>query len=123
MQSIYERSGGTYHQNDDYLIPDIILPQQSEASIGTWGRRHLRYIRENRPVLYNGLLLQNTLWEYLKGIETQARARLQSEMEYLLLFWNVDEELKARDQMTWVQKMNQARSVAEEIVNAELIYC
>ena len=123
MQSIYEQSGGTYHQNGDYLIPDIVLPQQSEVSIGTWGRRHLRYIRENRPVLYNGLLLQNTLWEYLEGIDIQARARLQSEMEYLLLFWNVDEELKARDQIAWVQKMNQARSVAEEIVNAELIYC
>lgn len=123
MQSIYEQSGGTYHQNGDYLIPDIALPQQSEAAIGTWGRRHLRYIRENRPVLYNGLLLQNTLWEYLEGIDTQARARLQSEMGYLLLFWNVDEGLKARDQMAWVQKMNQARSVAEEIVNAELIYC
>ena len=86
------------------------------------GRRHLRYIRENRPVLYNGLLLQNTLWEYIEGIETQARARLQSEMEYLLLFWNIDEELKARDQMAWVQKTNQARRVAEEIVNTELIY-
>ena len=122
MKSIYEQSGGTYHQNGDYLIPDIALPEQSEASIGTWGRRHLRYIRENRPMLYNGLLLQNTLWEYLEGIETQARDRLQSEMGYLLLLWNVDEELKARDQMTWVQKMNQARSVAEEIVNAELIY-
>ena len=69
MQSIYEQSGGTYHQNGDYLIPDIVLPEQSEASIGTWGRRHLRYIRENRPMLYNGLLLQNTLWEYLEGIE------------------------------------------------------
>lgn len=87
MQSIYEQSGGTYHQNGDYLIPDIVLPEQSEASIGTWGRRHLRYILENRPVLYNSLLLQNTLWEYLEGIDTQARARLQSEMEYLLLFW------------------------------------
>ena len=116
MQSIYEQSVGTYHRNGDYLIPDIVLPQQSESSIGTWGRRHLRYIRENRPVLYNGLLLQNTLWEYLEDIETQARERLQSEMEYLLLFWNVDEEFKARDQMAWVQKMNQARSVAEEII-------
>ena len=74
-------------------------------------------------MLYNGLLLQNTLWEYLEVIETQAKERLQSEMEYLLLFWSVDEELKAMDQMAWVQKMNQARSVAEEIVNAELIYC
>ena len=122
MRSIYEQSGGTYHQNGDYLIPDIVLPEQSEASIGTWGRRHLRYIRESRPVLYNGLLLQNTLWEYLEGIDTQARARLHSEMEYLLLFWNVDEELKARDQMAWVLKINQARMVAEEIISTELIY-
>ena len=73
-------------------------------------------------MLYNGLLLQNTLWEYLEGIETQARARLQSEMGHLLLFWNVDEELKARDQMAWVQKMNQARMVATEIVSTELIF-
>lgn len=116
MKSIYEQSGGTYHQNGDYLIPDIVLAQQKEASIGTWGRRHLRYIRENRPVLYNGLLLQNKLWEYLEGIDIQARACLQSEMGYLLLFWNVDEELKVRDQMAWVQKMNQAKMVAEEIV-------
>ncbi len=123
MRSIYEQSVGTYHQSGDYLIPDIVLPKQKEASIGTWGRRHLRYIRENSPALYNGLLLQNTLWENLEGIDTQARAHLQSEMGYLLLFWNVDEELKARDQMAWVQKMNQARSIAEEIVNAELIYC
>ena len=122
MKSIYEQSGGTYHQNGDYLIPDIVLPQHTEASIGTWGRRHLRYIRDNRPVLYNGLLLRNMLWEYLEGIDSQARARLRSEMEYLLLFGNVDEKLKARDQMAWIQKMNQARSIAEEIVNAELIY-
>ena len=99
MQSIFEQAGGTYRQNENYLIPDLSLPAKGYPDIGMWGRRNKRYLQDQHPVLYMELLLQNLLWDYLADINIQARVRLHSEMEKPLLFWNVDEALKARDPM------------------------
>lgn len=104
------------------MLLDIVLLVQKQYPSAHGDVRNCAVYQKNRSVLYNNLLLQNTLWKYLDDIDAQVLVRLQSEMEYLLWFWNVDEKLKAMDQVASVQKINLARSVVEEITNEELIY-
>ena len=62
----------TYTQQGDYLLPDLKLPKQDSRPIGLWGQQHLRYIKQNRPILYTNLLTKCKLNEYLADINEQA---------------------------------------------------
>ena len=86
------------------------------------GMRHKRFLRENHRVLYANLMTSGKLVTYLDDIEQQATAMFLRLVKELAEKENVNEELKATDQMLWVQKMNNIRNRATEIVNAELIY-
>ena len=122
-KTIFEQMGGTYTQVGDYLLPDLKLAEEEkQANIGVWGMRHKRFLKENHRVLYANLMTSGKLVTYLDDIEQQATdmflrlVKEFAEKEY------VTEELKAADQMLWVQKMNNIRNRATEIVNAELIF-
>ena len=122
-KTIFEQMGGTYTQVGDYLLPNLKLPEEEkEANIGVWGMRHKRYLRENHRVLYANLMTSGKLVAYLDDIEQQATAMFLRLVKELAEKENVTEQLKATDQMLWVQKMNNIRNRATEIVNAELIY-
>lgn len=122
-KTIFEERGGTYTQVGDYLLPDLKLPEEEkQANIGVWGMRHKRFLRENHHVLYTTLMTSGKLVAYLNDIEQQATAMFLRLVKELAEKENVTEELKATDQMLWVQKMNNIRNRATEIVNAELIY-
>ena len=121
-KTIFEQMGGTYSQVGDYLLPDLKLSEEKQANIGVWGMRHKRFLRENHRVLYANLITSGKLVAYLDDIEQQATAIFLRLVKELAEKENVTEELKAADQMLWVQKMNNIRNRATEIVNSELIY-
>ena len=121
--TIFEQMGGTYTQVGDYYLPDLKLPEEeAQANIGVWGMRHKRFLKENHRVLYANLITSGKLVAYLDDIEQQATAMFLRLVKELAEKENVTEELKATDQMLWVQKINNIHNRATEIVNAELIY-
>ena len=73
MKSIFEQLGGTYHEENGYLIPDLRLPTEEEQPIGTWGQRHLDYLKQYRRVIYTNLLTSGKLNAYLADIDRQAQ--------------------------------------------------
>ena len=122
-KTIFEDMGGTYTQVGDYYLPDLKLPEEEkQANIGVWGMRHKRFLKENHRVLYANLMTSGKLVAYLDDIEQQATAMFLRLVKELAEKENVAEELKAENQMLWVQKMTNIRNRATEIVNAELIY-
>ena len=122
--TILEQTGGTYTQIEDYLLPDLELPEEEkQANIGVWAMRHKRYLKQNHKVLYYNLLTSGKLNSYLADIDKQAEDMFLRLVEQIANREGVTEQLKAENQIEWVGRMNNIRSRAMEIVNAELIYC
>ena len=121
--TIFEQTGGTYTQVGDYMLPDLLpAEEEKEANIGVWGMRHKRYLKQNHKVRYYNLLTRGELNSYLADIEQQAQQLFLRLVKDLAEKENVKEKFKADNQMLWVQKMNNIRNQATEIINAELIY-
>ena len=121
--TIFEQVGGTYTQVGDYMLPDLLPAEgEKEVNIGVWAMRHKRYLKQNHKVLYYNLLTSGKLNSYLADIEQQAQQLFLQLVKDLADKENVTEELKSIDMMLWVQKMNNIRNRATEIVSAELIY-
>lgn len=121
--TIFEQMGGTYTQVGDYMLPDLLpAEEEKKANIGAWAMRHKRYLKQNPKVFYYNLLTSGKLNSYLADIEQQAQQLFLWLVKDLAEKENVTEELKATDMMLWVQKMNNIRNRATEIVKAELIY-
>ena len=110
-----------YIRMGDYYIPDLTLPEEKRP-IGKWGRMHRDYLREHNPIQYNCLLLSGELWTYLADLNEQAQDRLERMIDQMKIVERVTEELKAADPMAWVQRMNNIRNRAEEIILRELVY-
>lgn len=121
MNTIFERMGGTYHEESGYLIPDLLPPAEGE-SIGIWGQRHLRYIKKHRRGLYIGLQLSWKLNDYLVDIDRQAEDMFLRLVDQMAESEGVTEKLKIADQMEWVGRMNNIRKRATEITLYDLIY-
>lgn len=121
--TIFEQTGGTYTQVGDYMLPDLLpAEEEMEANIGFWGMRHKRYLKQNHKVRYYNLLTSGKLNSYLADIEQQAQQLFLRQVKDLAEKENITEKLKSENQMLWVQKMNNIRNQATEIVNAEIIY-
>lgn len=122
-KTIFEKAGGTYTQVGDYMLPDLLLAEEEkEANIGIWAMQHKRYLKQHHKVLYYNLLTSGKLNSYLADIEQQAQNLFSRLVKDLAEKENVTEELKSTDMMLWVQKMNNIRNRATEIVNADIIY-
>ena len=121
-KSLFEQMGGTYTQVGDCLLPDLALPNEEEQSVGLWGQRHLRYIKQHKKVLYINLLTSGKLCDNLNNINEQAEYIFQYLVKQLAEREGITEKLKAKDQMEWVQRMNSVRNRALEIVNTDIIY-
>ena len=105
------------------MLPDLLpAEEETQANIGVWGMRHKRFLKENHRVLYAILMTSGKLVTYLDDIEQQATDMFLRLVKELAEKENVNEELKATDMMLWVQKMNNIRNRATEIVNADIIY-
>ena len=122
-KAIYDEKNGLWYElQGDYYIPCLKLPEEEQRSIGVWGQRHLRYIKQNRKVLYLNLLTSGKLNGYLADIDKQAEEMFSRLVKQMAEREGVTEKLKVDNQMEWVGRMNNIRSRATEIVNADLIY-
>lgn len=121
--TIFEKQGGTYTQVGDYMFPDLLpAEEEKKTNIGVWAMRHKRYLKQNHKVRYYNLLTSGKLNSYLADVEQQAQDLFLRLVKELAEQGNVTEELKSTDMMLWVQKMNNIRNRATEIVNADIIY-
>ena len=118
-----EKNGIWYELQGDYYLPCLKLPEESEVHIGIQGQRHRRYLKNHHKVRYINLLTSGKLKSYLAEIDRQAEAMFSRLVKQLSEKEGVTEALKAENQMLWVQRMNNIRSAAMEIVSSELIYC
>ena len=114
-----EQNGLWYELQGDYYIPCLVLDEEDTQPIGMWGRKYLRYIKEHRSALYTTLLISGKLNSHLAQIENRATEMFDLLVKQLVEKEGITEQLKAEDQMGWVQRMNNVRSRVEEIVNAE----
>ena len=116
-----EQNRLAYELIGDYYLPDLVFDESTDP-IGRWGRMHRRYLKENHPARYNAMLLSGKLNSYLAQIDEQAQEQLDLIIQQMQQAEGVTEELKAANQMEWVQRMNSIRERAEEIVRSNFIY-
>ncbi len=124
MEKLKERiteNGIDYILVGDYYIPDLKLPEENRP-IGRYGRLHREYLKQEHPARYSSLILTGKLWTYLADLNEQAEERLDLIIEQMKAAEGVTEELKARNQLEWVGRINNIRSRAEEIIKSEMIY-
>ena len=114
-KSLFEQMGGTYHQEGDYFLPDLSVPEL--PAIGIWGQRRRRYLEEHRQALYTALLLSGKLNDHLSEVDEQAEAMFSQLVKQMAAQDSITEQL----QMKWVRQMNSVRNRAEEIIYNELI--
>ena len=120
---IYNKQTGiSYTLQGDYYLPDLALPDKDEQSIGIWGQRHLRYIKQHHKVFYTNLLTSGKLNGYLADIDKQAENMFSRLVKQMAEREGVTEKLKVENQMEWVGRMNNIRNRVIETVNSDLIY-
>ena len=121
-KTIFEKMGGRYERQGDYLIPCLTVPTEEEQPIGTWGQRHMDYLMQYRKVIYTNLLTSGRLNAYLADIDRQAQERFERLIEGMKQTQGITEQLKAENALEWTGRMNNVRACAREIVNEEIIY-
>ena len=121
MKTLYENFGGTYHEENGHLIPNVSLPEQTDYQIGKYGRMHLDYIKQHRRGMYTTLLTEGKLNARLHEIDLEANEMLETIIPRLATERGIDENLKARDMLRWVAEMNNIKASAEEIVLREVV--
>ena len=105
------------------MIPNLTLPPEETAiRLGKWGMLYKDYLQKHNPVLFATLLTQGTLYQYCAEIDTQARQMFNTLVEQMTKTENITEQLKAQNQLEWVQRMNSIQERVNEIVCKELIY-
>lgn len=117
-----EKNGLWYELHGDYYLPCLTVPLEEQRPVGVWGQRHLRYLRQHRKALYTELLVSGRLNGYLADLNKQAETMFLRLIDQMAAREGITERLKAQDQMLWVQRMNNIRDRAMEVVNNDLIY-
>ncbi|MDD2268786.1 MAG: TnpV protein [Eubacteriales bacterium] len=117
-----ENNGLWYELQGDYYLPCLKLPDEEQVHIGIWGKRHLRYLKENRRVLLSNLQISGKLNSYLADIDRQAEEMFFQLVKQMAEREGVAEQLKAVDPIEWVRRINNIRNMAAEIVNSEIIF-
>ena len=122
MKSLYEQMGGTYRQEGDYLIPNLLPPEGSDMPLGKYGRLRRTFLKEHHNGIYTAMLMDGSLWDHLHEIDQSCKERLDLLASQMAEQENVNEALKASDQMEWVRRMNGIHNRAEEMVLADIVY-
>ncbi len=117
-----EKNGLWYELHGDYYLPCLTEPLKEQPPVGIWGQRHLQYLRQHRKALYTELQINGKLNGYLAVLNEQAENMFLKLVKQMAAREGVTEQLKAHDQMQWVQRMNNIRDWAMEAVNNDLIY-
>jgi len=118
-----EETGISYTLSlDGYYLPDLALPEEPVYDIGRFGRMRRRYLQNHRPALFIDLLTSCKLNEHLHEIDQTAHERMELLTTQMAAADGVTEDLKSRDQMLWIGRMNNIRARVEEVIREELIY-
>ena len=122
MATTYESNGLKYVKNGDYLIPQLGLTELGQKPIAKYGRMRRAYLEKNNPALYSYLIHSGKLYEQLAEIDEACRQRMEQMIPQMAMAEGVTEQMKADNQMAWVQRMNSIHASAEEIIMKELVY-
>ena len=117
-----KRNGLWYEKKGDYYLPCLTLPAEEEKPIGLWGRRHLRYLKEHKRLVYLNLLTSGRLNEYLVSIDEQAEDMFSRLVKEYADRQGVTEQLKAENQLEWVGRMENIQACVREVVEKEIIF-
>ena len=120
-QSLYEQNGGTYRKENGHLIPNLVLLKNNEQPIGKYGLIHLDDLKKHRRGTYTTLLTEGRLNAYLADVDSQAKKMLGLIIEQTAKREGVNEDLKVKDQLKWVQMMNNIKASADEAVTVEFL--
>ena len=112
----------TYTQVGDFLLPNIAVLDAPQYTLGKYGRMRRTYLKEHRPIVWNQMILDGTLWEHLADVDRICYERMDTLIEDMKQTRGITEKLKARDQLRWVAEMNNIRATAEEIILREIVY-
>lgn len=122
MKSIFEQQGGTYTMQGDYRLPKLLPPTEEKHPIGVWGQRRLNYLKHHRKVLYYNLLTSGKIHSHFADIEEQAQELFPRLVKEYAEKEGITEQLKATDQMKWVQMMNNIRERVIETVCSDVVF-
>ena len=120
MKTLFEQIGGTYVQDGDYLIPNLSIPDSKP--IGKYGMLCKSYLKNHRPLLYNHLFTSGKLFDYLADVDRQAAELKDNLLPKYMTKYKVTEQLKANNQMEWVQLMNIIAHQINEIILHDIVY-
>ena len=112
----------TYTRQGDYNLPNLLPPQEEPVPHGKYALLRKKFLKEHRRVTYTNLLTSGRLSSHLAEIQQTAQRRMEEIVAQMAKSQGVTEELKASDQMKWVQMMNSIRHSAEEVILNDLIY-
>ena len=121
MESIFEQIGGAYTMQGDYRLPNLTLPAEDERPIGIYGQRRLRYLKQYHKILYYNLLPSGKLHSHLADVEEQAQDLFSRLVKEHAEKAGITENLKATDQMKWVQSINNIQWSINEYIEKEII--
>ena len=113
----------TYRENENFYVPNLLMPEEEPATYGRFGRMWLKYLKEHRRGTYTTLKTSGQLTHHLNEIDREANQMLRLLIEQMAQAQGITEQLKAEDQVAWVGAVNCIRSAVEEIVLNELICC
>ena len=122
MKTLFEQHGGTYTMQGDYRLPNLTVEETDTRPIGVWGQRRLHYLKHHRKVLYYNLLTSGKLHSHLADIEEQAQELFNQLTTDLAAKEGITEQLKATNQMKWVQRMNNIQERAMEVVCKDVVF-
>ena len=121
-KTIFEQTGGTYTMQGDYCLPDLTLPAEEERLIGVWAQRRRQYLKQHHKILYYNLLTSGKLRSHLADVEEEAQLLFLRLVKEYAEREGVTEQLKAKNPIEWVCRMNNIRERVNEVVNAEMIF-
>ena len=116
-----EKNGLSYTLHGDYYLPDLVINEE-ETTYGKYGIMRKQFLKEHRSVKYQYLVMTGKLTEHLNQVDKEAREKVEMLMEQMAEQWDVTEKLKTQNQMEWMQRMNNIKTNAEEVVLKENIY-
>lgn len=119
---IDKRTGIEYTLVGDYYLPNLVLEAEEKVILNKYGLLRLNYLKGHKKADYIIMFMNKTLNKHLKEVQETAKARVDTLIKEFAKQYNIDEELKAENQLEWLQMMNNCQNRAEEIVFNELIY-
>ena len=122
MKDKFIKNGIEYVRQGDYYIPNLTVPDETEYQIGKYGRLRRTFLKEHHNWLYSTMLMQGTLLKHLAEIDEICHSTLKDMMSKMAKQEGVTEQLKADNQMLWVQKVNSIRNRAEEVILRDYVY-